>query len=78
MKKSTVIATCLVDLNIADRLEDAEEFVKLTFRREFPEDNFPYWNQEIHDTSAEILIRYAVEVKHLDVPQLIRDLDVIR
>lgn len=74
MKKSTVIATCLVNSSILNRLEDAEHLVKQVFLKRFPMQNFQKWNSEINERTAEGIIRNVGRAMRLDVKKFIEDL----
>ena len=52
IRKSTVIATCLVNSNMISGLEDAEAAVRNIFLTEFPHRSLNEWNNEIGDRQA--------------------------
>lgn len=74
MKKSTVIATCLVNSSMINRLEDAENAVRQVFLDEFPESNFAQWNREIDDQVAEQIIKNVGRASQINVRKFIEDL----
>ena len=74
MRKSTVIAKCLVNSNMIGRLEDAEHSVQQIFLNEFPNSNFSEWNQDINDKAAENIIRNVGRPSRINVKKFIEDL----
>jgi len=52
MRKSTLIAHCLVNSRMYTKLEDAEARVRNVFESEFPNQNFVKWNSDIDDKFA--------------------------
>jgi len=53
MRKSTVIARCLLNSNMMNSLEEAERAVRVIFDEEFPGRNFDDWNQNLNDITAD-------------------------
>ena len=78
MKKSTVIATCLFNSHIAYPLPDAEHLVKMEFEKNFPLENFHVWNSEIHEQTAEHLIRNRSNAMRINVKAFIEELWHVR
>jgi len=78
MRKSTVIATCLVNSSIVNRLEDAEHLVKQVFADEFPLENFHQWNREMDENTAKNIIRNVGRVMRINVKQFVEDLRTMR
>ena len=74
MKKSTVIAKCLVNSNMIDRLEDAKNSVRQVFQSEFPNSNFTKWDQEIDDQAAENIINNVGRASRINVKTFIEDI----
>ena len=74
MKRSTLIATCLVKSNMIARLEYAEQCVQQTFLSEFPNANFAEWNHEINEITAESIIRRVGPTSRINVKKFIEDL----
>ena len=74
MRKSTVIAKCLVDAKFIERLEDAEHSVYRIFLKEFPKSNFSDWNQHIEDKTAEYIIQNGGRADCINVKKFIKDL----
>jgi hypothetical protein len=52
MNKCTVIATCLVNSRMFDKVETAENAVKRIFQAEFPRADFGKWNTQVNDKDA--------------------------
>ena len=75
LKKSTVIALCLINGRIIYRMEDAQEVIRRIFADEFPGESYDVWNGEVSEVAAQELIR-SVEARgyRLDVETLIREL----
>lgn len=74
LKKSTVIATCLVNSNMYNRIEDAENRVYQVFLDEFTDNNFAIWNQDLHDGIAEQIIKNVGRASRINVKRFIEDL----
>jgi hypothetical protein len=74
MKRSTIIATCLVNSSIVNRIEDAEHLVRSVFIREFPSDDFNYWNCDINDDTAQNIMRNVGRASRINVKAFIDEL----
>lgn len=74
MKRSTLIATCLVKSEMIARLEFAEFCVQQTFLSEFPDSNFSEWNHDINERTAEDIIRKVGPTSRINVKKFIEDL----
>jgi hypothetical protein len=74
MRCSTIIATCLVNSNMINRLADAERAVELVFYDEFPHENFAEWNREINEGVAGRIINKAGRASRINVRMFIDDL----
>lgn len=74
MKKSTLIATCLVNSSMFGCLEAAEAAVRSIFADEFPESDFAHWNRCIDDASARDMIRAIGRASRINVRKLIESL----
>lgn len=75
MRKSTIIATCLVNMEIGFRtVQEAEHRVQAVFNDEFPKENYDEWNSNIHDSSAQNLIKNVGKASQINVKQFIDDL----
>jgi hypothetical protein len=74
VKKSRVIATCLVNSSMISRIEDAEHAVRQVFIDEFPTANFTVWDQDIDDRAAEHIIKTVGQASHINVKRFIEDL----
>ena len=75
MRKSTIIATCLVNMKIGFRtIQEAEAAVQNKFHDNFPDDSFNIWNSNVHDSSALNMIKTVGKASQIDVKQFIEDL----
>jgi hypothetical protein len=74
VKKSRVIATCLVNSRMIARIEDAEHAVKQIFLEEFPAANFAQWDQDLDDRAAEHIIKTVGRASQINVKRFIEDL----
>jgi len=74
LKKSTVIATCLVKSNMFRRIEDAESAVRNVFLDQFPTADFDSWNGEIGDEVADGMIKAVGRASRINVKKFIEDL----
>lgn len=74
MKKSTIIATCLVNSNMINRIDDAENRVYQVFIDEFPASNFAEWNQEINESVARQIIKNVGRTSRINVKLFIEEL----
>ena len=55
-------------------IQEAEINVQNIFHNEFPNDNFHIWNTEIHDSSANNIIKNVGKADSIDVKRFIEDL----
>jgi hypothetical protein len=74
MRKSTVIATCLVNFSIINRMDDAENAVRDVFAAEFPTKIFARWNVELDAKAADHIIKTVGRASRIKVRKLIEDL----
>jgi len=74
LKKSTVIATCLVNSKMINGMDDAENRVYQVFIDEFPVANFDEWNQEIDETVARQIIKNVGQASRINVKLFIKEL----
>ncbi len=74
MKRSTLIAICLVKSAMIAELDYAEQCVQQTFSSEFPNSNFSEWNHDINDATAESIIRRVGPTARINVKKFIEDL----
>jgi hypothetical protein len=74
MKKSRVIATCLVNSSMFNRLEDAEHAVRGVFLAEFPKAIYTHWDREISDQTADQIIKSVGRASMINVKKFIEDL----
>ena len=56
MKRSTILATCLVNSKMITPLPAAEARVRQVFADCFPEQVFSYWNREVNEQVAQNII----------------------
>ena len=75
MKKSTVIATCLIHSGItAQPLADVEESIQQSFNEDFRGLDFHQWNTHLTETEAKRIIKEFGSSYRIDVRQFIQDL----
>lgn len=74
MRRSTVIAKCLVNSDLITRLEDAEARVRGVFIDEFPQAGFNRWNREMDDRVAQRIIDNVGRASRINVKMFIEDL----
>jgi hypothetical protein len=74
MRKSTIIAQCLVNSDMVTPLEHAEVVVRATFEENFPDREFADWNQNLDDSAAAILINDIGRASQINVKKLIERL----
>jgi hypothetical protein len=74
MRRSTIIATCLVNSGMISRLDDAEAAVAFHFREDFPDCDFAEWNREIDDRVAEDIIGNVGRAMTINVVSFIKEL----
>ena len=74
MRRSTIIAKCLLNSNMYTRLEDAESRVNQVFEKCFPGQDFLAWNLNVDDHDAENVIQTVGKAVSISVDLLILDL----
>jgi len=74
MRKSAIIAQCLVNSNLIASPEEAERSVGEIFRKEFLTRDFDDWNQNIDDAAAEHIISTVGKASRINVRRFIEDL----
>jgi hypothetical protein len=74
MKKSTLIATFLVNLRSGFEMEHAERIVAATFDEHHPNKDFHLWNGELNDAWCENVIRSEPSPSYVKVDKFILDL----
>jgi hypothetical protein len=74
MRKSTIIATCLVNSRAFSSLPDAEAAVRVDFRHAFPEENCADWNGDVDPDTAASIIRQFDRSPPPNVRQFIDEL----
>jgi hypothetical protein len=74
MQKSTIVATCLVNSKMIDKVENAEIAVQNIFQEEFPKSNFREWNIDINDQAARNIINSVGGASRINVRNFIEDL----
>lgn len=71
MKRSTIIATCLLNSRMVNRLEDGEQAVRNVFQDEFPSDNFHDWNRDVEQSTADHAINTVGRASRINVAKFI-------
>jgi hypothetical protein len=75
MRKSTIIATCLINSGITTHsLNEVEASVKQSFEEDFQDMNYNQWNTDLPEGVARDIIKQFGNAYRIDVRQLIRDL----
>lgn len=74
MRRSTIIATCLVNSDMIQRIEEAECAVQQVFIEQFPKADFSQWNREIDRDTAKNVIRTVGRASRINVKLFIQDL----
>jgi len=74
MKKSIVIAQCLIRNRAVDSLEEGERVVQRLFASEFSVLDYNDWNGEVSEERAHAVSCITADASTLNVRQLIRDL----
>ena len=74
MKRSTIIANCLLNSSMVTRLEDGEEAVRNVFNAEFPDERFEDWNREVNQSAADDVINTVGRACRINVAKFIDDL----
>jgi hypothetical protein len=74
MRKSTIIAKCLVNSGMFREIEDAEARVLQVFQDEFPNASFLDWNGEIDDSVARRIVTNVGRASRINVAKFIEDL----
>jgi hypothetical protein len=74
MRKSTIIAHCLVNSNMISSITDAEHRVRTVFEDEFPNRDFARWNGDVDDAVATDIIRNVGRASRINVKNFIEDL----
>jgi hypothetical protein len=75
MHKSTIIATCLVNMKIGFRtIQEAEVAVQNEFCNNFPNDSFDTWNSNVSDSYAQNAIKVVGKASEINVKKFIEDL----
>jgi hypothetical protein len=75
MRKSVVIATCIINSGVTSHpLQTVEASVRQTFKEDFQDLNYEQWNQDLPDAIARDIIKQFGTNYRIDVRQLILDL----
>ena len=74
MKKSEIIANCLVNMGIGMNATDAETRVQQIFVEEFPDDSYHLWNTDVDNALAHDLIKHVGRASKINVRLFILDL----
>lgn len=75
MKKSTVIATCLIHSGITSQpLADVEDSIHQSFKEDFSGLDFHQWNTHLTENDANRIIKEFGSSYRIDIRQFIQDL----
>jgi len=74
VKKSTVIATCLVNSGMVKDIDGAEKVIRSVFQDEFPKHKFQEWNSNIPKKTANNIIKAVGKASRINVKKFIEDL----
>lgn len=75
MKKSTVIATCLINSRVTSHsLASVEASVEQSFKEDFPDMSYKQWNADMPESAANDIIKQFGSAYRIDVRQFIQDL----
>ena len=74
MKKSTVIAQCLVNAGMTLSILSGEREVERVFLNEFGDEDFEWWNGHVADPIAQKLVRNTGPATRIHIDRLIQDL----
>ena len=74
MRKSTIIAQCLVNSKMKESMEDAEHDVRQIFRDGYPEKDFDIWNVDMHEETGNEIIKGVGKASRINVKNFIEDL----
>lgn len=78
MKRSTIIATCLRNMDLGPSIEECERVVQSEFAKHFPDDVFSDWNREVDSRVANQIISNVGRASRIHVDRFINDLRKIR
>jgi hypothetical protein len=75
MKKSTIIATCLINSGrTSHSIIDVEKSVEQTFKEDFSGMNYQQWNTNLPEADAQRIIKEFGSAYRIDIRQFILDL----
>jgi hypothetical protein len=75
MKKSTIIATCLINSGATiHNLAQVEASIEQSFREDFQGLNYKQWNSDVPEAEALAIIKNFGSAYRIDVRQFILDL----
>jgi hypothetical protein len=75
MKKSTLIATCLINSGVTSHpIPVVEASVIQTFKEDFKGVNFQQWNSDLPENVAQDIIKGFGSSYRIDIRQFIQDL----
>jgi len=74
MKKSELVAQCLVNSKTFQRMDDAESRVRRTFHEEFPHSDFTAWNSQIDEARAKQIAAMMGKAGMVNVRRMIEQL----
>lgn len=78
MRRSMIIASCLVHSEMLRSIEEAEQSVRFVFEREFPNEDFRAWDVDVGEKTAEHIIRTVGRASRIDAAAFINDLRTVR
>src|SRR5262245_16858005 len=71
MKKSELVAHCLVSSKTVQRIDDATSRVRRVFLEEFPHGDFSAWNSQINDLRASQVVAMFGKGSMVNVKRMI-------
>ena len=74
MKKSAIVATCLVNSNMIKELENAISAVQNIFSDEYPDQEFQIWDTDILESTAKNIISNVGRASRINVAKFIKNL----
>jgi hypothetical protein len=74
MKKTTVIATCLINCGSVYSMREIEGSIEQTFKEDFPGVSYHQWNTDLPERDAASIIGQFGAGYRINIRQLIADL----
>ncbi|MEY8213043.1 MAG: hypothetical protein RPR97_01030 [Colwellia sp.] len=74
MKKSKVIATCLINSGFISSIDEAEAAVYKIFKDSYSDHDFNSWNKFIDPDMGQNIIKTVGQASHINVERFIKDL----